>query len=156
MNTHPVTQLCLDALQVAKTQLGVTEQSGNRGPKIKDYLNSIGLDEGYSWCAAFVFWCFRSASRSANIINPLPKTGSVLKHWELTKAPKVKMPRVGDIFVIDHGKGLGHTGFVKLVNVLDKTYTTVEGNSNTQGSRTGGMVCSNTRKIADAKGFIRY
>lgn len=156
METHPVTQLCLNALQVAKTQLGVIELPGDRGPKIKAYLSSVGLDEGYSWCAAFVYWCFREAARSLNISNPLVKTGGVLKHWQLTKAPKIKMPRVGDIFILDHGKGLGHTGIVKMVDTVTKTFTTIEGNSNSKGSRTGGMVCSNTRKISDAIGFIRY
>lgn len=156
MDTHPVTQLCLDALQIAKTQLGVTEQPGNKGPKIKEYLASVGLSEGNSWCAAFVYWCFNQAARSLNTPNPLTKVASVMQHWRLTKGIKVAMPRVGDIFIIDHGKGLGHTGIVKTVDVTAKTYTTVEGNSNTTGSREGTMVCSNTRDIKKAAGFIRY
>ncbi len=156
VSVNAISPVCLQALTVAKTQLGVKELPGNRGPKIKEYLNSVGLNEGYSWCAAFVYWCFQNASRSLNVPNPCIKTAGALNHWNLTKGIKVKMPRSGDIFIIDHGHGLGHTGMVKTVDPVAKTYTTVEGNSNTSGSREGYEVCSNTRPIASALGFIRY
>lgn len=156
VTSYPISPVCTEALTIAKTQLGVKELPGNRGPKIKEYLKSVDLNEGNSWCAAFVYWCFQQASRNLNVPNPCYKTAGVLNHWNLTKGIKVKMPRTGDIFILDHGKGLGHTGMVKTVSEDKKTYTTVEGNSNTTGSREGTEVCSNNRKITDALGFIRY
>ena len=154
--THPPTAIVLKALEFAKTQIGVIELAGNRGPKIKGYLATVGLNEGYSWCAAFVYWSFEQSAFMLKFPNPLIKTGGVLKHWNLTKGVKIKAPRTGDIFILEFSAGLGHTGFVKTVDLVAGTYTTVEGNSNSAGSRTGGMVCSNTRKISAAKGFIRY
>lgn len=151
-----INPLCLAALQVAKTQLGVTEEPGNKGPKIKVYLGSIGLNEGFAWCMAFTYWCFKEAAFIAKVPNPLVRTGGVLNHWNKTKGVKVAMPRAGDLFIMEFAKGLGHTGFVNTVDAIKKTFTTIEGNSNSAGSRTGGMVCSNTRKISSCKGFIRY
>ena len=148
--------LCLLALQFAKAEIGTKEEPGNKGPKVKSYLNSVGLNEGNSWCAAFVYWCFDQAARSLKVPNPLVKTGGVLRHYQLTKGVKVKMPRPGDIGIIDHGHGLGHEVLVKTVNPADGSYTTVEGNSNTTGSREGTEVCSNKRQIKSTLGFIRY
>jgi peptidoglycan hydrolase-like protein with peptidoglycan-binding domain len=34
----------------------------NRGPFVRKYLAPAGLDEGLSWCAGFVSWCFMQAS----------------------------------------------------------------------------------------------
>lgn len=158
LSVNAINPLCLNALIVAKGQLGVTEipLGSNKGPNVKAYLASVGLNEGYSWCAAFVYWCFQQAAYTMKIPNPLYKTGGVLKHWQFTKGIKVKMPRPGDIGILDHGNGMGHEVLVKTVDAVAKTYTTVEGNSDANGSRTGGMVCSNTRKISAALGFIRY
>lgn len=153
---NEINPLCKAALQFAKTQLGIKEVPKNRGPHVRAYLGSVGLNEGYPWCAAFVYFCFSTVAYTLKKINPLIKTGGVLNHWNLTKGIKVMMPRAGDIFIMDHGAGLGHTGFVNTVDVAKKTFTTCEGNSDSGGSRTGGMVCSNTRLISSCKGFIRY
>lgn len=156
METHPLNKISSGALQIAVSQLGVKELPQNKGPKVKLYLASVGLSEGFSWCAAFVYWCFDQAAKELKITNPAVKTGGVLRHWQMTRGIKVKIPRPGDMFILDHGKGLGHTGFVRTVDLISKTYTTIEGNSNSTGSREGTEVCSNSRKISAAKGFIRY
>ena len=156
MPETPMSQLSLDALQVAKSQLGVTEEKNNTGPKVTEYLKAVGLHTGYSWCAAFVYWCWEQAAENLKVPNPLIKTAGVLNHWNLTKGMKVKVPKAGDIFIIRHTATNGHTGMVKTVDPIARTYTTVEGNSNNTGSREGTEVCTNTRKIADAFGFIRY
>jgi hypothetical protein len=153
-----MSNLSLKALEIAKEYLGVTEHplGSNKGPEVKKFLNSVGLDEGYSWCAAFLYFCFNDASKKLTVINPLIKTGGVLKHYNETKGVKAAIPQKGDIFIMDFGKGKGHTGLVDEVNLNAKTFTTVEGNSDSSGSRTGGSVCKNTRKMNTVKGFIRY
>jgi hypothetical protein len=59
-------------------------------------------------------------------------------------------------FIMDYGKGLGHTGIV--VSVEGDSFTTIEGNTDAGGSRTGGSVCLRSRRFDDPKlkGFIAY
>ena len=88
------------------------------------------------------------------IPNPLKKTGGVLAQWNaLAPSLKKTIPIAGDIFIMDFGKGVGHTGFVEKVEGLN--IHTIEGNTNEDGSREGYAVCRRTRKITGIKGFIR-
>lgn len=148
--------LSLKALEIAKTQLGIVEEKGNKGPDVKRYLNSVGLNEGYSWCMAFIYWCFDVAAKEDGVETPLYKTGGVLKQLQMRKANVVTEPQTGDIGIMDFGKGLGHTFIVDTVDLVNKIVKTVEGNSNSKGSRTGGMVCSNVRKWSACKAFLRF
>ena len=141
----------MNHLELAASQLGIVEQKNNSGPEVEKYLASVGLGKGYPWCMAFVYWCCQQAG-----VKGLIKTGGVLRQWnEVDKLAKKKIPQVGDIFIMDHGGGKGHTGFVKSVNLQNKVFTTIEGNSDASGSRTGGSVCSNQRKFSTCVGFIR-
>jgi len=138
-------------LEVAASQLGIVEQKNNSGPEVEKYLASVGLRAGQPWCMAFVYWCNQQAG-----VAGLIKTGGVLRQWhEINPSVKKNTPAVGDIFIMNHGGGKGHTGFVKTVNLENKVFTTVEGNSDAKGSRTGGSVCSNQRTFGSCVGFIR-
>jgi hypothetical protein len=148
------------AMFVALSQLGVTEHplGSNAGPEVEAYLKSVGLGKGYSWCAAFVYWCFNEASIKLQRPNPVPRTGGVLKMYhQASPATRVLIgPKINDVFVMDYGKGLGHTGFV---TGTTKTHIyTCEGNSDAAGSRTGGMVCENIRPKSDPRirGYLRF
>ncbi len=68
---------------------------------------------------------------------------------------KFKDPKQGDIFIMDYGHGIGHTGFVDSVDQDGIHIHTIEGNTNDEGSREGFEVCRRTRKISACKGFIR-
>lgn len=143
-------------MAIAITQLHVREKTDNNdGPDVAKYLNSIGLGEGYSWCQAFVYWCFKQAAFELGVPNPVVKTGGVLKHWNETKAKKDGRPDRGDLFVMAFNGGLGHIGFVERV---DGAYIhTVEGNTNAGGSREGNGVFRRKRLISSInKGFIEY
>lgn len=146
------------SLSVAVSQLGYTElpAGSNWGKHVEKYLASVGINFAAPWCMAFVYWCVQEASKESGIANPLIKTGGVLHQWnKIDKAYKVKTPQPGDIFIMDYGKGLGHTGFV--TKVTDDRILTIEGNSNDEGSREGYEVCRKPggRKISSCKGFIR-
>ena len=141
----------LRALAVAISQLGVQEdpKGSNSGPQVNKYLASVGLGPGYSWCMAFVYWCFREANAASQLVT----TGGVLRQWNERPKLRVTVPAPGDIFIMDYGKGLGHTGIVEKV-VGDKIHT-IEGNTNDEGSREGFEVCRRVRPIAKCKGFLR-
>ena len=68
------------------------------------------------------------------------------------KDPTIIKP--GAIFIMDFGKGVGHTGLVVKVN-KDGTVDTIEGNTNDEGSREGYEVCRRVRKLSSIKGFIQ-
>lgn len=151
--------LNLKALQIAVTQLGVEEipRGSNWGAPVQGYLKSVGIGFPAAWCMAFVYWCNEQAAKQLGIKNPLFKTGGVLNQWNKTpKTNKVakNSPQTGDIFIMDYGHGLGHTGIVERVegNILH----TIEGNTNDTGSREGYEVCRKTRSTSQVVGYIRY
>lgn len=158
------------ALSVAASQIGVQETPGraNRGPQVDAYLRAAGLDpegEHYSWCAAFVYWCFQQAAERLGRANPLVRTAGCLEHWNRATCAKVarqaalnnpSLIRPGFIFIIDHGQGSGHTGIVE--SSAGGLLTTIEGNTNPQLSSNGyGVFRLARRKITDiSKGFLDY
>lgn len=164
------TPLLKKVLKIANTQIGIVENppNSNRGKEIDLYLKSVGLNPStgnYPWCAAFVYWCFDKASKELGITNPLIKTAGVIDHWNRTKGVKIPVDvaianpnkiKPGAVFIMDFGKGLGHTGIVESIN--NGYITTIEGNTNNDNSREGyGVFKLNNRKINTIKrGFILY
>lgn len=147
-----------EALKIMQGEIGKQEQplGSNWGPHVKKYLASVGINFPASWCAALVYWSFEQAAKKLNVTVPLYKTGGVLKMWQSTdkKYRITKDPQPGDIFIMDLGKGLGHTGMVIKV---DPTFIyTVEGNTNDTGSREGIEVAARqrTRKSINV-GYLR-
>lgn len=145
------------AIEIAISQLGQEEnpRGSNWGEPVKSYLASVGITFPASWCMAFAYWCFLQAAKAMGVNTPLTKTGGVLNAWN--KAPaavKVTDPQPGDIFIQDHGHGLGHTGIVERVEGDD--VHTIEGNTNDTGSREGYEVCRRVRKKSSIIGYLRY
>lgn len=156
-------------LDVAITQIGVQEDAAhtNHGEAVK-YQIAAGLPKGggFPWCQSFVFWCGQQAYGDKN---PVPKTGGVLECWRRVLAAK-ETPIItrqkataqnilpGYQFILDEGKGNGHTGIVEKVDPDGRLHT-IEGNSNTDGSRDGyAVVRQSKRHIYDGNlvGFICY
>ena len=87
----------------------------------------------------------KSTTEATKIFSIPPAINSKLKFTN---------PKPGDIFIMDYGKGLGHTGFV--VEVLSNgNLKTIEGNTNDEGSSEGYEVCYRIRKQSQIKGYIR-
>lgn len=155
--------LALEALRIARTQIGVRERppGSNDGPEIKSYLLSAGLTKPNTWCMSFNYWCFEQASHNLKMINPLYRTGSVMQEWA-NRIPFRQfgslIAQPGDIFILDHGHGLGHAGIVDHWDPYKLVYFTVEGNSNNNGSRDGEAVVSHTRKKNEPMlaGYLRF
>lgn len=140
----------------AKSQVNVQEWplKNNKGPGVKKYLNSVGLGEGYAWCMAFVYWCVQEVCQDYGVSNSLKKTGGVLDQWNSREKLRVTTPQPGDVFIMDFGRGMGHTGIV--VEVNGDSIRTIEGNTNDEASREGYIVAEKTRKMSSInKGFIR-
>ena len=145
------------ALQIAITQLGKKEEplGSNWGEPVQSYLRSVGIGFPASWCMAFVYWCYKNASIELNVKNTAIKTGGVLKVWnDAPKECKSSSPLIGSVFIMDFGKGLGHTGIIEKFDSVN-VYT-IEGNTNDTGSREGIEVCRRTRKRSAIKGYINF
>jgi hypothetical protein len=151
-----MSQLADNAVKIAQSQLGKQEvpKGSNAGPDVEKYLKAVGLGKGYSWCMAFVFWCFEQSAIQLSIGCPLKKTAGVLDQWNSIDAYfKKTVPMPGDVFIMDFGQGKGHTGIV--LKVHQWQVETIEGNTNDDGSREGYKVCKRVRDISTIKGFIR-
>ena len=153
--------LAQKALDVAISQLGVQEhpKGSNRGLQVDEYIRSVGLDPtkgSYAWCMAFQYWCHVQAANAMGRNPLMSKTGGVLDQWNKRKAAyRVITPQPGDIFVMDYGKGQGHTGIVEKVNE-DGTIDTIEGNTDSQGGREGYEVCRRVRQRSKILGYLRF
>jgi len=153
--------LRLRALEIAKTQLHVRELTNkNDGKEVEAYLKSVNLPKGYPWCQSFMYWAFQKAASELKVTNPMPKTAGVLDCYYKAKNYRVSgLPQQGDQFIMDFGKGTGHTGFV--VEVKGNSIVTCEGNTSADPTyagedREGNGVFMRLRGISSIKGFIRF
>lgn len=131
----------------------------NRGPQVDKYLPKWCVDQGGKgppWCCFFVSWGTKTALGSY----PMKKRiGSCLQASRVAKklgmwhaSDGSYLPRPGDAFVMLHGNGKGHIGFVLRVDPATGRFNTVEGN------------CGNRVKVGlrdydddpDIAGFINF
>ncbi len=145
----------------------------NRSPEIDRYFDLVGLDNrkkgnnGYPWCAAFVYAMFDDFCKELGLTNPVVKTAGVMKHWNRADS-SLKIPiasarnnpssvKPGQVFIQKRDGG-GHTGIVTSVDIDKGTFKTIEGNTNDKLSGEGHRVGRNTRKLSQGSliGFIDY
>ena len=169
--------ITLEALKIAVSQIRVTEEppGSNRGKQVDAYQKAIGLDpkDGNPWCMAFVYFCFQWAATIAGVDNPAIRLARCIDVWHRASnlaSPKqttaaqarsnYKLIKPGMIFILETNPNThaGHTGFVESVDYVTGLMTTVEGNSNENGSREGvGVFRLKRRKINSINvGFIEY
>jgi hypothetical protein len=167
----PDSDLLAKVLDKARSQIGQSEKppGSNGGGMVKQYLGAVGLDEGFPWCAAFLYWCFREVEGEGT---RCVRTAGVLDHWARAGQQGVRrigfqqarenpsLIKPGMIFIMDTGPagGAGHTGIVDRIE--GGTLVTIEGNTNEAGSREGTAVLrKTTRRVSSDsinKGFIDY
>lgn len=145
-------------IAIAEADANVREVGGaNRGERVEQYQRTVGLRPGDPWCAAFVAWCIMQSRDLTKA--PAWCSGSAITTWQrgskragaaqrvtpldaefrkrvapgfvwvrATDERSAKLARAG-------GWVKGHTGIV--VAVDDAGFHTVEGNTNSAGSREG-------------------
>lgn len=132
-------ELQAQVAEVYTAQIGVRELTGrNDGVMVEQYLTSAGFGKGYAWCAAFVTWTFDQAGipaiHSAWSPSWFPPSKTIF-----TKGKQNKLePDRADVFGVYYPtlKRIGHVGFID--KWPDGDYAiTVEGNTNSGGSREG-------------------
>ncbi len=115
-------------VDIAVAEIGVSEMTGNNdGRRVEEYLAYTGLGKGYSWCAAFVSWCFSRAGLSFPRNAWSPALFPLSRRYTKLQIRRGEV-RPADLFAIYNQK-LGRIDHVGIVRKSDDKYIlTVEGN----------------------------
>lgn len=145
-------------IDVAKSYVGQEEVRENisfKDPTFLVKIKSVGWYVGAPWCAflAKLIWqeAFMSADPPAlSLIKEYSNGSAIDTYHNYSKSKEFHVsqtPTIGSIVIWVEGNGpAGHAGVV--TNVIDaNTIETIEGNTNTDGSREGYIVATKTRKI---------
>lgn len=133
----------------------------NRGPWVRLYMNGNDGAE-WLWCAGFVSFVLKQAATALKIDAPLKTSFSCDRLALEAQAKKLFLDgdieadrqklRPGSLFLERRRTGdWKHVGIVTSVGT--DTFTTIEGNTNDEGSRNGYEVAANTRAFI-ARDFV--
>lgn len=144
----------LVALAFAEDLIGVTEYPNNDGPAVRLILRAANIDIAAPWCAAFVNAAAEYAQMVKNVPSPLesvPLQGfvhSYVVHGRENGWIYRDRPYPGAIFCLwsSTKQRYAHMGLVGHY-IGGGAITTVEGNSNTDGSFDGRSVVVRTRTL---------
>jgi len=155
-------------VNTALAEVGVKEVgSSNRGPRVDQYQRATWLEEKDwgAWCAAFVCWTIREAMKTQGVKEtsgfkrPLTAKAFDFERWSLaqdsttqTRKPCGSDIQRGDLIIWK----FSHISIALGPPDKQDMIQTVDGNSNAKGSRTGGMVCTPVRNIAQVRSRIRF
>lgn len=135
---NSLTRLVLD---VAISEIGKGEKGkNNAGPDIEKYLNGIA-EPPANWCAAFISYCFKTATDHLDIGMPFEYTLSarhMMNQIEFKGTGTIQKtdPEAGDLLFLWRGSKnswMGHVGIIE--NVSEKFIHTIEGNRGSYPSK---------------------
>jgi hypothetical protein len=151
--------------QAAEAEVGVRETKANGGKRIADYQSCTWLPIGpWPWCSAFVDFCVKSAvDKFKPVTFALPRTAGAwdLENWCRSVDDSVKLKKTkhgiasverGDIVIFT----FSHTGIATSSPDKDGNVSTIEGNTNSAGSREGDGVYRKTRHISKIRSIIKF
>lgn len=174
LSAQPSSSLFRERLaDLAISHTWVREIAPNRSREIDKFNLDAGVQKGSNWCLSFIYSMAKRVSNTLKIRNPLPRTGAC---WKMLREAKrygndLRIVRTrnagdlqkGDIGIIRKGGGSereigkqweGHA-YLVAIPTAGRIAKTVEGNTNTDGSRNGNRVAKRTRDIAKTLAFIR-
>lgn len=142
-------------LEVARSRIGTREIGhSNTGPEVSKWLRRMGAEDGSPWCAAFLFCAIDDAALSVPTLNPFlrsaytPDVGNWAEEHKILipchGRNGINLPEVGDAFLVRGAVRFHHIGVVR--TVTRRSWGSIEGNSNSDGSREGYEVAANDDK----------
>jgi hypothetical protein len=144
------------ALHVARSQERENVQEiprgSNWGAKVQMYLKLAGILGPAPWCAAFVTWCLVEAGADKRKLPRLSASTYFWHEWAVKNNRRSIAPKRGFLGLYN-GKSGGHIWFV--LND-DNPHATIEGNTNTDGSREGYGVFERKRTRVSMTAFPRW
>lgn len=135
---------------------GIQEVGGaNRGRAVERMLKRVGAKAGDPWCAAYVSDCGKTMLEGQWKL-PMTASCDVLLEFARKHNALTDEPEPGAVFLVMKSPNDAiHTGFVTDVN--RELYSTMEGNTNTEGGREGIGVYRRQRTLAPGRyKFIRW
>lgn len=146
---------CVERLiQNARKYLGLREIGNtNRNTKLDQWARALGLPVGIPWCLSSLQGIIKETADEIGCPDPLkPDTAhcltllnSVPKEWVHDAEDGIR----GDLGIMDFGGGRGHVFLIQGYGA--GIYSTLEGNTNDDGSREGYEFCERSRKANDPK-----
>jgi hypothetical protein len=150
--------------QIAAEEIGIQEiGSTNTSPRVQEYQAATNLKgTGWPWCAAFICWVVMTAMirHGGKFTFARPRTAAAygFDEWSLAQdnSTKTRRSHGGDEIAIFSLKSVSHCGIA--ISKPDKNgwFKTIEGNSNSAGSRTGGMVVHQRRHVSNVRDWITF
>jgi hypothetical protein len=149
-----------EMVRLAEGEVGVCEDpvDSNTGRRVRTYQGATWLDgTGWPWCAAFICWIVREAGMAEE---HRPQTAGAwdFERWarkttnpaELIKPAATGTIRKGDLLVYK----FSHIGIAREDETGGRV-TTIEGNTDGEGSREGGGVWEKSRRVELVRSIIR-
>lgn len=124
----------------AEHEIGVREKTGNNdGEKVEAYLAYVHLKKGQPWCSAYVSWLFAQVGLAQ------PRSGWSPDLFPASRLARSALPGnvLGIYFAANHR--IAHVGLITGVN--GDWISSVEGNTNVNGSREGDGVYKKKRHV---------
>ena len=144
-------------VRIARWMVGVVESGGeNRGADVSAIQRMTWLPPGpWPWCAAFVCWCYAASSLGFRCHGSRPDTPRAFgfEEWGRERAQVIANPSavmVGDIVMFQ----FSHVGIVSAVYAGGR-FSSIEGNTNSVGSREGDGVFIRDRALACVRSLVR-
>lgn len=141
--------------------VGVREATGkNDGPEVARVLLTVGLGEGYSYCAATNYACYTWAGEtlpgkpSDYAWSPTWADASKVVWRPSDPSPYEAVP--ADVFTLYYPslKRVGHTGLV--LRQEGQYVITFEGNTNADGAREGNGFWIKRRRLSEIHRITRW
>jgi GH25 family lysozyme M1 (1,4-beta-N-acetylmuramidase) len=133
-------------IDIAATQVGVHEGRSpdghwNNDQRYSDEVPGLAWSDGQPWCSVFVSWCAMRAGLEA--LYPRTASCDTAGAWYRQRHAFSEYPAIGAQVFYGTTHDLNHTGIV--IDFDADTITTIEGNTNADGSREGDGVYRKTR-----------
>lgn len=142
--------------EIAAKDIGLQEnpRGSNKGKDLEKFFRATDLDQpdGYPWCAAAVSFWVQQYIRANKLAIKEPRIAGVIffREWAQRNGLTISSkPKPGAIVVFM----FSHIGVVEALKP-DGGITTIEGNTNDDGSREGYRVCRRGRVMSECKFFI--
>lgn len=150
----PVAEHALYRAAYAADVLHVEEipRGSNRGPDVERYQKSAGAEAGDPWCAAFWTCMLLDSGVSRSALPELAASVHGWLDWAKAKGIVSDTPKRGFVGLIIESATTGH--LVGISAVRGDTVDTIEGNTNTDGSREGYGVFRRNRPIHQFRCFV--
>lgn len=127
-------------IKIAKAEVGYREGYSNghwnNHQKYSPAVPSLEWSQNQAWCATFVSWCAMKAGLKS--LYPVTASTDLGASWFKQRKQWSEYPAIGAQIFFGANGDMNHTG---IVYDYDDTYVyTIEGNTNTSGSREGNGV----------------